>query len=79
MSAVSVRRGSITMILRSGSFLIAFSACRALLNPCASHGLQPITNSRSHSSTPSAVWQFCAPNILPLTQKSPVFSWDSAL
>jgi len=41
--------------------------------------LAPITTSRSHSSTPSEVWQVCDPNIRPFTQKSPVFSCESAL
>ncbi len=60
-AAVSVRRGSITIIFRSGSFLIVFTTLRARLNPLASQGLQPITTSRSQSSTPSDVWQVCPP------------------
>ena len=78
-SAVSVRRGSITIIFRSGSFLISLTALRALLKPCASQGLQPSTTSRSQCSMSSAVWQIWSPNSLPLTQKSPVFSCESAL
>ena len=68
-----------TIILRSALFLISFTTRRALRKPWASQGLAPMTTRRSQSSTPSAVWTVCEPNIFPFTQKSPVFSWDRAL
>lgn len=67
-----------TSSLREASARMPLSTALALGNPWASHGLQPITTSRSVCSTSSAVWQLWPPKRWPFTQKSPVFSWESA-
>ena len=76
MSAVSVRRGSMTTIDRFGSRAISFSVVRACGMPCDCHGFLPTNRATSQCSKSPRIG---VPNILPFTQISPVFSWASAL
>ncbi len=77
-SAVSVRRGSMTMSDRSGSAAIAFSVGRACGKPCAIHGFLPTKTATCARSKSGAVW-VTWPNRCASIQISPVFSWASAL
>ena len=74
-SAVSVRRGSMTIIARSGSLAISLSTVRARGKPWDCHGFLPTKTATSACSKSPRMWP---PNILPFTQNSPVFSWASA-
>ncbi len=70
-----MRRGSITIIARSGSRAISLSVVRARGMECDCHGFLPTNSARSQcSKSPRTI----VPNIFPLTQNSPVFSWASA-
>ena len=75
-SAVSVRRGSMTIIDRSGSLAIAFSVVRACGMPWLIHGFLPTNSATSQCSKSPRTG---VPSMRPLTQNSPVFSWASAL
>ena len=75
-SAVSVRRGSMTISARAGSRAISFSVVRARGKPCDCHGFLPTKTPTSACSKSPRTW---VPSIWPLTQNSPVFSWASAL
>ena len=74
-SAVSVRRGSRTIIERAGSRAISLRVVRARAMPWLCHGFLPTKSATSASSKSPRTW---VPSILPLTQNSPVFSWASA-
>jgi hypothetical protein len=75
-SAVSVRRGSTTIRVRAGSWLISFSVTRARGIECENHGFLPRKNATSQCSKSARV---AVPSMRSLTQNSPVFSWASAL
>lgn len=74
-SAVSVRRGSSTIIDRAGSRASSFSVVRARARPWLCHGFLPTKTATSASSKSPRT---CVPSIFPFTQNSPVFSWASA-
>ena len=75
ISAVSLRRGSMTIRLRFGSFSISRSTTRVRAKPCDCHGFLPMNTATSQCSKSPCV---PAPIILPSTQNSPVFSCASA-
>ena len=76
IAAVSVTRGSITIIARPGSAAIALSVVRACGMPWEIHGFLPTKNATSQcSKSPRSG----VPNILPMTSTSPVFSCEMAL
>ena len=75
-SAVSVRRGSSTIMERAGSLAISRSVTRARSKPWECHGFLPTKTatsacSKSGSGRPPNIWRS--------TQNSPVFSWARAL
>ena len=75
-SAVSVRRGSTTIIDLAGSRAISFSVVRARGKLWLCHGFLPMNTTTSPCSiSPRTL----VPNIWALTQNSPVFSWARAL
>ncbi len=76
MSAVSLRRGSMTTMERFGSRAISFSVVRACGKPCDCHGFLPTNRATSQCSKSPRME---VPNIFPFTQNSPVFSCASAL
>ena len=67
------------IIVRDGSFWMARRVSRALRIPCAWYGFVPTKRTTSACSTSSVTWQRWSPKSRPFTQKSPVFSWASAL
>ncbi len=75
-SAVSVRRGSITMIERAGSLAMFLSVSRAWGMLCDCHGFLPTNRATSQCSKSPRTG---VPNMSPLTQISPVFSCAMAL
>ena len=77
-SAVFVRRGSITISARPGSFAISFRTTRARGKPCDFHGFLPTKIATSACSKSGVVWQRERPKSCPSTQNSPVFSCASA-
>jgi hypothetical protein len=75
-SAVSVRRGSITMSVRAGSRDSSCSVTRARGIECECHGFLPRNSATSQCSKSARVVE---PIMRCPTQNSPVFSWASAL
>ena len=74
-SAVSVRRGSTTIMARAGSRAISFSVVRARGKLWLCQGFLPMKTTTSPCSiSPRTL----VPNIWALTQNSPVFSWARA-
>ena len=71
-----MRRGSITIIDRSGSLAIALSVVRACGIPWLIHGFLPTNSATSQCSNSPRTG---VPSMWPLTSASPVFSWAMAL
>ena len=75
-SAVLVRRGSITIIVRSGSLPMARRTRRASGKPWLCQGFLPRNTATSACSKSARVW---ARYRRASTKASPVFSWAMAL
>ncbi len=76
-SAVSVRRGSITINVRAGSFDSSFNVTRARGMECECHGFFPMKSATSQCSKSARV--AATPIMRAPTQNSPVFSCANAL
>ena len=76
IAAVSLRRGSMTISVRAGSFWISRRITRVRAKPCDCQGFLPTKTATSQCS--KSPWM-PEPVILPCTQASPVFSCASAL